>query len=165
MEEENESLHETYLVLLCGLDRLHKPISSFSSKMKKTQPLFARNFPLEPGKFYEGERAYARVEVANKRKARSLREGIEAFLEKHPEMKDELEKCINEGRKTREKHLYYGLKEGKRISKEDYLHVLTELGLSRARAEALYEPLIQISDDLRTKRHEKESSILIGGDD
>ena len=154
---------ETQLLRLIATDRIDKPISSMSGKLKRAKPKLAGAIDLEDydGSF-QGERAYGRIEESSGMRARGMRDGIEAFADKFPRHGKILEGLIAEKRESRETHLYFGMNEGRRLTSEDYLGVMTSLGFSEAAAKGLYGELMDVSYKLARKRGETERSVLIG---
>jgi len=91
-----------------------------------------------------------------------MRDGIREFGERYPKYGRILDGVIEEQRTHREKHLYFGMHEGRRITADDYRGVMTNLGFSPEMSERLYPELMDISRNLARKRQEKERRILIG---
>jgi hypothetical protein len=155
---------ERPLIELIATDRIDKPISSMSGGLKRAKPKLARAVNLVPGGSFEGDRTYARVENSNRNKARGMRAGIDKFIENHPEYGAILEGYIAEERVARETHLIFGMYEGCRITSDDYLGVMENLGFTETTAKNLYPELMDISRNLARKRDEIERSILIGSE-
>jgi len=158
---QNEAL-ERQVVELVAVDRIDILISSMSGKLKRAKPKLAGAIDLSAydGSF-SGERAYARVKSEDVERARGMREGVDEFSKKFPNYGKILEGLIQEKRKERETHLYFGLHEGRRLTSEDYMGVMRDLGFSEARAEGLYQELMEVSRHLSRKRDE-ERSVLVG---
>ncbi|MBT3642432.1 hypothetical protein HN604_01960 [archaeon] len=152
---------ERQILQIIATDRIDKPISSMSGKLKRAKPKLAQAVELSGGSF-EGSRAYARVEESDVMKARGMRNGIDAFSSEHPRYGAILNGYIEEERARTETHLYFGMQEGSRLTSNDYMGVMTNLGLSEGVAEGLYPELMNISYKLARKRDEGERSILIG---
>lgn len=156
---------ERKIIALVAADRLDVPISSMSGKLKRMKPKLAAEVDLsEYGGDFHGERAYARVREEEGAKARGMKDAIDLFCEKHPQYGTELRGLIAEQRITREPHLYFGVQAGCRLTSEDYMQVMTNLGFSETRAESMYQELMTVSRNLtRTKSREgEERSILVG---
>lgn len=154
---------ERRVVRLVAMDRISKPISSISGKLKRRMPSFARDIDLSGyGGEFTGERVYARVEEEDKMKARGMREGIEVFSEKYPRHGEILKGIIAEKRVQREVHLYFGLREGRRVPAIDYQAVLCDMGFTEATARRLYPELVEISRNLVRKKNLEQGRILIG---
>lgn len=152
---------EQGLIRLVAIDRIEIPISSMSGKLKRQKPQIAAEAAEEFGIRYSGERVYARVTHEDKMKARGMKEGIEAFSKDYPSHGIVLQAYIEEERAKKETHLYFGMKDGCRITADDYRQVMTDLGFSPAMAEELYPALMDVSRKLSRQRGE-ERSIMIG---
>lgn len=151
---------EKQIIELIATDRIDIPISSMSGKLKRQKPKLAEAIDID-GK-YRGERVYARIEIDDvTQKARTMAEAVEEFAGKYSRHGKILKGLIEEKRQAKENNLYFGVNPGCRLTADDYLGVLTNLGFSEQRAEGLYEELIAISRNLSKKR-EEERSILIG---
>jgi len=157
----NETL-ERKIIQLIATDRIEIPISSMSGKLKRIKPKLANAIDLPESEEYTGERVYARIEHEDKEKSRTIREAIEEFAEKYPKHGEVLKGIIAEKRLQKETHLYFGVKDGCRLTAEDYMSVMTDLGFSPATAERLYPELIETSRKLAEKRGRPERSVLIG---
>src|SRR3989338_6965038 len=152
---------EREIINLVAVDRLYIPSSSFDGKLKRRREKYAKEIEL-PKDPYKGERAYGRVVESDKNKSRGMREGIEKVCEEFPKYGKILNGYIEEERVVREKHLFFGMNEGKRLTNNDYMNVLSDLGLSPVTAEKYCEIALDISRNLTKKRDEKERSVLIG---
>ncbi|HLD12772.1 MAG TPA: hypothetical protein VJB87_04220 [Candidatus Nanoarchaeia archaeon] len=156
-----ESL-ERQVIELIATDRIDVPISSMSGKLKRAKPKLAQAIDLAAydGSF-KGERVYARVVDEDVEKARGMREGVNEFGKKYPNYGKILEGIIQEKRKDRERHLYFGVNDGRRLTSDDYMGVMRNLGFSEARAESLYQELMEVSRKLSRQRAD-ERSVLVG---
>jgi hypothetical protein len=152
---------ERKLIELIATDRIEIPISSMSGKLKRQKPELARDVAEGFNVRYSGDRAYARVSTEDKMKARGMREGIEMFAQQFPGYGAILNEMIEAKRAEKETHLYFGMKEGCRITADDYRTVMTNLGFTPAMSEELYPALMDVSRKLSRQRGE-ERSILIG---
>jgi hypothetical protein len=158
---ENESL-ERQVIELVAADRLYIPVSSIDGKLKRIKPKLAQVIALPKGKTsFKGERVYARIESENEQKARGVKEGIEIFCAKYPQYGKILTGMIEEEREVRETHLYFGMNEGRRLTADDYLGVMANLGFGPVSAKNLYHELIEVSRDIKRKRQESERSIML----
>lgn len=158
----NEKL-ERQLIEIVALDRIDKPISSMSGKLKRRKPELAKVVDLSDFENqYGGNRVWARIQYDDKLKARGLKEGIEKFESKFPKYGRILKGYIEEQRTIRETHLYFEMRDGCRITSDDYLGIMQNLGFSQAISKRLYPELMDISRKLSRKRNEVERSILIG---
>ncbi|MEK6852391.1 MAG: hypothetical protein AABX59_00785 [Nanoarchaeota archaeon] len=161
MTQNNEGL-ERQVIALVAADRIEIPISSLSGKLKRMKPKLAQQIILpSKEKPYNGERVYARIETENEQKARGMKEGIEVFCEKYPQYGTILKGIIEEEREVRETHLYFGMNDGKRLTADDYLTVMADLGFGEASARSLYHELVEVSRNISKKRDE-ERSIMLG---
>ena len=152
---------ERKVLELIAMDRIEMPISSLSGKLKRQKPKFAKEIDLNGKAVYDGERCYARIKKEDLEKARGIREGVEEFSKKFPNYGKILNGLIEEKRKEKETHLYFGMNPGSRITADDYREVMTNLGFTPAMAEDLYPALMDVSRKLSKKRDE-ERSIMIG---
>jgi hypothetical protein len=152
---------EEALIYLIAADRLHKPVSSMDGKLSRRKKKVLEDIDVgQSGKFV-GERCFARVETENLEVARGVKEGIKAFTERHPKYGAELKALIEEKREERETHLYFGMNEGCRLTRADYMGVMNSLGYSEAAAARLYAPLMGVSRSLAAKSSD-DRRILIG---
>ena len=90
-----------------------------------------------------------------------VRDGVNEFSSKFPKYGKILNGIIEEQRTVREKHLYFGMNDGKRVTGDDYLAVLEGMGLGPATAEKYLDVALDISRNL-TKKRSDERSILVG---
>jgi len=153
---------ERQLIEIVALDRIDRPISSMSGKLKRRKPQLAQAVEL-PRKTYQGERVWARVSDKDRQKARGMKEGIEKFEENFPKYGRILRGYIEEQRTVRETHLYFGMNEGSKISANDYMAVMQDLGFTPATAERLYPELMDISRKIARKRDEERSVLINQG--
>ena len=161
MTQNNEGL-ERKVIALVAADRMDIPVSSLSGKLKRMKPKLAQQIILpNEEKPYNGERVYARIESENEQKARGMREGVELFCGKYPQYGKILQGLIEEEREVRETHLYFGMNDGKRLTADDYLTVMADLGFGETSARSLYHELIEVSRNISKKRDE-ERSIMLG---
>ena len=151
---------ERQLVKLIATDRIHKPISSLSGKLKRGQPKVAKAVDFS-GDSYDSDRTWARVDLTDRSKARGMKEGIAKFADNFPKYGDILQGYIQEQRTFREKYLVFGMQENSRVTADDYINVMTDLGLSEGTAKSLYPELIDMSRKLAKKRDETERAILL----
>ena len=154
---------ERQIIELIATDRIDIPISSMSGKLKRQKPKLAKEVNLSEYKNnFKGERVYARTETEDTtEKARTMSEAIDEFAEKYSREGKILKGMIEEKRKAKESNLYFGINEGCRLTADDYMGVITNLGFSPKTAESLYQELIDISLKISRKRKE-ERNILIG---
>ena len=151
---------EQQLLKLIAMDRIEIPISSLSGKLKRQKPKFAVGIAV-PKNGFEGERVYAKIEDKSKMKARGMKQGIEVFSQHYPKHGKILQGMIEHEREQRETHLYFEMYEGKRLTSDDYMSVMTDLGFTEAKARDFYPELMEVSRNLSRKRSE-ERSVMIG---
>ena len=154
----NETL-ERQIIELIAADRFSIATSSIDRKLSRMRPELARAVEL-PGKKYFGERAYARVVDEEGRKARGMKEAIKVFCNRHPQYGKELNGLIAEQRTMTEPTLYFGMQTGCRLTTDDYLGVMSNIGFTDAQSKVLYEPLIETSRAIAKKRDEERSIVL-----
>ena len=154
---------EKQIIELIATDRIDRPISSMSGKLKRAKPKLAKGIDLSSysGSF-EGERVYARIDETDEMKARGMRDGVEVFSETYPRHGKILNGMIEEKRASREKHFSFGMYEGCRLTSDDYMNVMSDLGFTEATSRGLYRELMDISHKMARKRDESERSVLIG---
>jgi|TARA_Y100000310_G_scaffold340828_1_gene437932 hypothetical protein len=152
---------ERQIIGLVASDRTYVPMSSFDGKLKRTREKTAKSLELASNTF-TGERAYANIKKEDKSKARGMRDGIELFAKKFPKYGKILNGIIEEKRTVRETHLYFGMNDGKRLTQDDYLGVMQDLGLSYQRSEQLYPVVLEISRNMKKQRGNEKRSVLIG---
>lgn len=162
MNKSLDDLTEKQVLQLIATDRLDIPVSSMSGKLKRAKPKIASTVSIEAyGGNFSGTRVYARLEEVDKQKARGMSAGIAEFKERYPAYGEKLQTLIDEERTSRERHLYFGMNEGRRITTTDYLSVMESLGFSPAVAETMYEALIDASRKISKARTDEERSVLI----
>lgn len=161
MKYFNMTNTEGRLIELIATDRIEIPISSMSGKLKRQKPEIARGVAEGFNLRYSGDRAYARVVEEDKMKARGMKEGIEMFAQQYPQHAEVLYAMIEFKRAEKETHLYFGMKDGCRITADDYREVMTNLGFTPAMSEELYPALMDVSRKLSRQRGE-ERSVMIG---
>ena len=159
MNKQNEGL-ERKIIELIAADRFEIPISSLSGKLKRMKPKIANEIIL-PDNFYDGERVYARIENQDELKARGMRDGIDEFCKKFPKYGTILNGWIEEKRTEKETHLYFGTQADKRLTADDYMNVMANLGFENASAVSLYKEIIDASRNISKKRGE-ERRIMLG---
>jgi hypothetical protein len=153
---------ERKIIQLIAADRIDIPISSMSGKLKRQKPKLAEAISIPRGTRFNGNRVYARVEVEDRLKARSMSDAVAKYCEEHPAEGRVLTQYIEDERAVKETYLHFGVQEGKRLTAEDYLGVMQNLGFSEATSRSLYPELMDISRKMQAKREYAERSILIG---
>jgi len=155
----NEQL-ERQIIKLNAMDRIEIPVSSLSGKLKRMKPKFAGSLDLPNGK-YLGERVYARFDREDgTEKARTMREAVDWFAKEHPTYGKILNDMIDETRESKDISVYFGVNEGCRLTAEDYVGVMVDIGFTETQAMNLYEPLMDVSRKMSRARDE-ERSVLI----
>jgi len=160
MTNTNEAL-ERQVIELVAADRIFITTSSIDNKLKRMRPKLAQAIEL-PEDEYSGQRVYARVKQDDTTgKARTMAEAVNTFAERYPKYGQILNGLIAEKRVAKETNMYFGVNPGCRLTADDYLGVMANLGFTETQARNLYEPLINTSRSIAKKRNE-ERSILIG---
>ena len=152
---------ETQLLELVAVDRLHIPLSSLDGKLKRMKPKIADAINLPTGEF-RGSRVYARIEVDDRLKSRSMSDAVDEYCETYPAQGKVLTQLIEDKRSVSETYLHFGMQPGCRLTADDYLGVMANLGFTEAQARTLYNPLMDTSRRIAKKREDGERSILIG---
>jgi len=150
---------ERQIIELVATDRLEIPISSMSGKFKRKKPKLAKGMDLPKGG-YTGNRVYAQVEFEDKLKARGMKDAIADFSTEYPKYGEILNQMIEDKRSVRETHMYFGMNEGCRLTGDDYLGVLTDIGFTEGQARSFYEPLINASRKISKARNEDRSVMV-----
>jgi hypothetical protein len=156
----NETL-ERQVIDLIAADRIFMATSSMDNKLKRIRPKLARAVDLT-GNRYSGERVFANLENEEGSKARGMKYAIDEFSRRHPNYGAELRGLVAEQRIFAEPTLYFGMQEGRRLTADDYLGVMANLGFTETQSRALYGPLLDTSRSLAKKRDETRS-IVLGG--
>ena len=154
---------ERQIIELIATDRIDRPISSMSGKLKRAKPKLGKGIDLSnyEGNF-EGDRVYAKINDRDQMKARGMRDGIDVFSEAYPRHGKILNGMIEEKRASKEKHIYFGMHEGCRLTSDDYMGVMSGLGFTETTSRGLYKELMDISHKMARKRGESGRSVLIG---
>ena len=126
MTNTNETL-ERQVIDLIAADRIFMATSSIDNKLKRIRPKLARAVDLT-GNSYSGERVFANVANEEGSKARGMKYAIDAFSRRHPNYGAELRGLVAEQRTFAEPTLYFGMQEGRRLTADDYLGVMANLG-------------------------------------
>jgi|SRR3989339_238515 len=154
---------EQEVLTLIAQDRLYMPLSSMDNKLKRARSGLALAVADELGETrFQGSRVYAFVEEEDKQKARGMKEAIKEFAEEFPKYGAILEGKIAEKRAMKEKHLYFGTNPESRLTADDYMEVMQNLGLSEATSRSLYPELMTVSRKLKRARDGEERSVIVG---
>ena len=161
MEVKKMESIESRITRLIAIDNLNIPISSMSGKLDRKKGNIAEEIDISRyGNDFMGERVYARIDTDTKNKARTLNEGINAFEAEYPRYGQILRGMIAEKRASKVTKLYFGVNEGSRLTTEDYLGVMKDLGFSEKVAYQMYPELMTISRSMKKKRDEERSILL-----
>lgn len=157
---------EKKVIELIATDRIDIPISSMSGKLKRLKPKLGQAISvdsafMEVNSDFHGERVYARLEDEDLMKARGMKEGIEVFSKEYPEHGRILKDYIEEQREIKELHLYFGINTSCKLTADDYMGVMRNLGFTEAASRDLYPELMEVSRKISRTRDE-ERSVLIG---
>lgn len=154
--------NERKLLELVATDRIGIPIKSLAGKIDRKKPRLAKEVDLgECDMRYDGERVYAEVRNEDTAKARGIKEAVAIFSEKYPRHGKILKGLIEEQRACKEVNMYFGMQPNCKLTADDYIGVMTDLGFTERGARALYPELMTVSRSLARKRGE-ERSILVG---
>jgi hypothetical protein len=152
---------ERQLIGFIAADRIFVATSSMDNKLKRIRPALAKQIRL-PDNNYTGDRVYANIAVEDvTEKSRTMREAINEFADLYPRHGAILNGMIEETRDAKETNLYFGVNPGCRLTADDYLGVMVDLGFTETQARNLYEPIIDASRKISRKRNNTERSILI----
>lgn len=155
---------EQKILQLIATDRIEIPLSSMDQKLRRARLAQGSDIAdgLAPfGNRFDGERTYAFVMDEDKERARGMKEAIAEFEQEYPKYGAVLRGKIAEKRITREKHLYFGIQQGRKLTADDYMDVMQSVGLTPAVARSLYPDLMEVSRKLSKARNE-ERSVIVG---
>jgi len=155
--------NEQSVLELIAMDRLEMPLSSMYQKIKNSKKQQAQIVvsALGRNKSYEGDRVNASIEKEDKERARGMKEAVAEFAKEFPKYGRILHGKIAEKRVKSEKHLYFGMNDSCKLTSDDYMSVMTSIGLSEATARSLYPDLMEISRKLAKKKQE-DRSVIVG---
>ena len=154
---------ERQIIELVATDRIYIPISSMSGKLERKRPNLARAIEF-PKSGFIGERVFARIEVEDKARARTLSMAVKKYCEDHKKEGEELTQYIEDERAGSETYFCFGMREGCILTQEDYMGVMRNLKFTETESKNLYPQLMVISRKMVRKRKELERSVLIGSD-
>ena len=152
---------ETNVRDMVAYDILSKPLSSLGQKAARRRDKLASETAKLLREGDDFERVVAYVKKTDEEKARTLREGIDAFTEAHPRYGGILEGMIQERRMHSNRHLYYAVNQGFNLGAAEYRGVMRDLGLSVIEADAMYPHLMQLSERLGKAGEQSLRSILL----
>lgn len=152
---------ETQVRNMVAYDVLRSPLSSLHQKTGRRHKKSAEQAVelIEEG--YVAERVVVRVEETEAEKARTLRQGINAFKEMHPRYGAKLEGVIAEKRTERNNVLVYGLENGFKLGSADYIRVMKDLGLNEMAAHSMYPHLVEVSEQIGKAKETGLREILL----
>jgi hypothetical protein len=147
---------------LVASDILYRPLKSLGEKGLRRLDKTAKEISglLKEGEEV-GERVFARIEREDEEKARTLREGINAFKKAYPKYGEILEAMIAEKRTRSNRYLVFGLQEGFILGEEDYIRAMMDLQFERREASAVYPHVITVSERLKKDEVQAPRRILI----
>jgi len=154
---------EVFVRDLIASDVIYRPLKSLGEKGVRRLDSKARNIAdLLKEREEVGERVHAKVErIKEEQKARTLKQGIEAFKRNHPKYGEILQGFIDETRMRQNRYLVYGLEGDFKLGEEDYLRVMMDLGFSRREASSIYPHIIAVSERLGKASEQDERKILV----
>jgi len=154
--------NEQSVLELIAMDRIEIPLSSLYQKIKRDKKGQANQVVAQLGDKtkYNGERSNAYLVDEDKEKARGMKEAVVEFADEFPKYGKILAGKIAEKRVKTEKHLYFGINEGCKLTGDDYIAVMTSLGLSESTARSLYPDLMELSRKLAKRQGEKRRIIV-----
>ncbi len=159
MAERNDL--EVTIRNMVAYDILSKPFNSLGQKSDRRKDKLSGEAAGLLRDEQASERIIARIETRDEEKARTMREGIDAFKKSHPKYGSVLEGMIQEKRMQKNKYLVFGIAEGFKLGDQDYRRVMVELGMTSREADAMYLHLLEISDRLGKARENSLRSILL----
>ncbi len=154
---------ENEIIELIARDRLEIPLSSMYQRLKRMKKTDAEGL-VERLKIcsFEGKRVRAHLAYEDKERARGMKEAVAEFSLEFPKYGTILQGMIAEKRIQSEEHVYFGMREDCRLTADDYMGVMTSLGLSEGSARSLYPDLMDISRKLKRARQEGARSVIVG---
>jgi len=139
---------EKYVRWMVASDILYRTLNNLGEKGIRRLDKTAKNiFDLLEKKEEIGSRVIARIEELDEMKARTTKEGINEFCKKYPKYGAILKELIEEKRLKRNKYLIYGLKSDYKLSEEDYIQVIMDLGFDKREASAIYPHILSYAQN------------------
>jgi len=152
---------EKYIRWLIASDIIYRPLKSLGEKgLRRLDKTAGEISDLLKDEEEIGERVFAKIEKKDEEKARTLREGINAFKKRYPQYGEILENMIAEKRTKSNRYLTFGLREGFKLGEEDYVRVMMDLGFDRREA-SFYPHIIAISERLKKAKVQAQRRILL----
>ena len=153
---------EKYIRWLIASDIIYRPLKSLGEKgLRRLDKTAGEISDLLKDEEEIGERVFAKIEKKDEEKARTLREGINAFKKRYPQYGEILENMIAEKRTKSNRYLTFGLREGFKLGEEDYVRVMMDLGFDRREASSVYPHVIAISERLKKAKVQAQRRILL----
>ena len=153
---------ESKIIELVARDRIEVPLSSMDQKLRRTRLSLGKELAEDVrDNDFQSERTFAYVTTEDKDRARGMKEAVAEFTEEHPKYGAILKGKIAEKRVSREEHLYFGMQPDKRLTSDDYMGVMQEIGISSGVARSLYPDLMNVSRKLANARQE-DRSVIVG---
>ena len=159
--------NESNVRKLVAYDNLDLPLCALHNRLDRKHKNLAVSLenPIDEGEDFGV--AITNVRYDNKQKARAITEAVGEFVEKYPTEGRELQKIIAVKRTMRETYLEYGMPEKSRISSQDYIAAMTDVGLTETQARNFYPQALELSRTLQRLRGKKTTSsglrtVLIG---
>ena len=164
MTEQN---YEAQVRKLIAFDNIDIPLCALHKRVDRRHKKLAESLeePVDAGEDFGCTEV--NVDFRNKQRARAIKEAVSEFCKKYPAPGRQLKKMIAVNRTMRETYLQYGLPEGRRISSQDYIAAMTDVGLTQTQAEAFYPRVLEVSRTLQRARGKETTTsglreVLIG---
>jgi len=158
---ERTDIEKLVRILIAG-DILYRPLKSLGERGVRRLDKTAKSiYDLIEADGEKGNRVEARVEESEEEKARTLKEGIDEFSKKYPSQGKMLAEMIEQKRNAKNKCLIYGLKEGYKLSEEDYIQTIMDLGFDKREAASIYPHIISYSEREGKAIQQSERKILL----
>ncbi|MFH1585717.1 MAG: hypothetical protein ABIB79_03035 [archaeon] len=159
--------YETYIQKLVAFDNMDIPLSALHNRIDRKHKKLAETTGILCDEGSDFGFALVNVTYDNKQKARAIKDAVDQFCGEYPIQGRELRKMIAMKRTERETYLEYGLPEGRRISSQDYVAAMIDVGLSEVQARNFYPEVLEISRNLQRLRGKKTTTtglrkVLIG---
>ncbi len=151
---------EKIVLDLIAADRLDISLSSMHQKLAKKRKRIAHDVAYSIKDSYSSERVFADVITEENNKARGYVGGVAAFSEKYPQYGRILKRMIEKKRTEKDRYLEFGMNTGKKLALQDYVSVMTGLGLTGKQAIGMYPGIVEASRKLQNARNETRSVLL-----
>lgn len=159
--------YEAEVRKLVAFDQMDIPLSALHNRVDRKHKALAVSLQEPVDENEDFGCAMAEVVYEDKKKAKAIREAVDDFCEQYPVQGRDLRKMIAVKRTARETYFCYGMPEGRRISSQDYMAALKDVGLTEGHAQALYPRLLEVSRTLQRVRGKRTTSsglrkVLVG---